>query len=58
MKIFDITEGLQYEYYSTCENCGMQHLILTQKDSFPEYEIEVYVKCRCGDYVEFILPVN
>lgn len=52
-----IKEWARYEYENTCE-CGKVHKVLTQEDSFPEYHTEVYVYCDCGQYVEFVLPVN
>lgn len=52
-----IREWNRYEYKKTCE-CGKIHTILTQEDSFPEYHTDIYVLCECGQYVDFLLPVN
>ncbi len=57
MKINDIPEDLRVEYKAKCD-CGKVHTILSQRDSFPEYETEIYLLCECTEYVEFILPVN
>jgi hypothetical protein len=58
MKIDDITQAYRSEYHKTCECCGLDQLILTQKDNFPEYETEIYLQCQCGEFIEFTLPVN
>ncbi len=52
-----INEWDRYEYKNTC-SCEKIHTILTQEDDFPEYHTKVYVHCDCGQYVEFVLPVN
>lgn len=54
----DISQGSQYSYEETCSLCEMKHLILTQDNNFPEYDTNVYLQCVCGNFVEFILPVN
>lgn len=46
------------EYRQTCPVCDLETLVLSQKDDFPEYQTEVYVQCVCGEFLEFILPVN
>jgi len=38
--------------------CGNEIEVSTQKDECPEYHTTIYVKCSCGESVEFILPVN
>ena len=58
MKIDDIPEGLRFSYTCTCSFCGLIQEILTQRHNFPEYETEIYLSCQCGEYIEFILPVN
>jgi hypothetical protein len=58
MNIDEIWEHHRYEYVQTCPTCTMEMKVLTQKDSFPEYHTEIYVQCQCGEYLEFILPVN
>jgi len=57
MKYGEISTGNRCEYEKICI-CGNKHRILTQRDNFPEYETEIYLLCECGEYVEFILPVN
>ena len=57
MKFEDITDGCNYEYNESCD-CGKNHCVLTQYGNFSEYYTDVYVKCDCGQYVWFDLPVN
>lgn len=58
MDFDDIDEINRYEYVQECPCCTMDCKILTQEDSKPEYYTYVYVKCRCGEYLQFELPVN
>lgn len=44
-------------YKEQCE-CGAVIEVVTQKDNNPEYYTTVLVKCTCGRYVDFSLPVN
>jgi len=46
------------EYVQTCVYCGLEQVILTQQNNFCEYETEIYLECQCGEFIEFILPVN
>lgn len=57
MRLDEIPSGLRYEYGKICD-CGRAYSVLTQKNDFAEYETEIYLLCSCGEYVEFILPVN
>lgn len=57
MNLEDISIGRRTEYRKTCPICMIETLILSQRDDFAEYETDIYVEC-CGDYLEFILPVN
>lgn len=54
----NIPKGLQCEYEKTCSTCLLTSLILSQHDDFPEYHTEIYLQCTCGEFLEFILPVN
>lgn len=47
-----------FGYAEICPSCKKEHLVETQKDDHPEYYTSIYVKCDCGDFVEFELPVN
>lgn len=58
MQISNIQEHDRYKYSQTCLVCEMECVVLTQKDSFPEYYTNVYVQCSCGEYLHFELPVN
>jgi len=58
MNIDDICEGDRYEYEEECPCCGLTQQLLTQKDDFPEYYTYVYLRCQCGEYIQFELPVN
>lgn len=53
-----IYEANRFEYKETCENCGKITSVWTQQDDSPEYVTHVFLKCQCGDYIKFILPVN
>lgn len=44
-------------YQSDCE-CGKTMIVSTQRDNFPEYETEVFIKCECERWIYFELPVN
>lgn len=57
MKIDDIPTGLRHEYHVKCI-CGKIFTALTKISNDPEYETEIFIKCDCGEYVEFNLPVN
>jgi len=58
MNLEDIRKWRRNEYIQACDLCGLNQKILTQEDSFPEYHTEIYLQCQCGNYIEFILPVN
>ena len=46
------------EYTENCQSCGEERTVYTQADRDPEYYTAVFVKCSCGNYVKFRLPVN
>jgi len=48
----------EWLYKESCKYCGKEHIICTQRDDSPEYYTDVYIKCSCGKFVEFNLPVN
>lgn len=54
----EISKGNQTEYTQRCPTCTMEMLILTQNADCQEYDTEIYVQCQCGEFLEFILPVN
>jgi len=54
----EIKLGYTYEYTKECPCCGLKQEILTQQDDRPEYYKEIYLKCQCGEFIEFVLPVN
>jgi hypothetical protein len=58
MNIDELPEYRRSEYRQECPICSMEMLILSQKDSFPEYYTDIYVMCQCGAFLEFSLPVN
>ena len=58
MKLEEIPKYTRVEYIKTCDVCDMDQKILTKRDDCPEYETEIYLKCQCGNFIEFILPVN
>lgn len=58
MKAKEVYDGYRQEYKETCPLCKREQLILTQRNNFPEYHTEIYLQCQCGEFIEFILPVN
>lgn len=58
MKLEEITQGYRHEYLKVCSCCGLEQKILTQDNHLPEYETEIYLVCVCGEFIEFVLPVN
>lgn len=57
MKFEEINEWDRYPFEVICA-CQKVHTVFTQEDSFPEYHTHIYIKCSCGEYIEFNLPVN
>jgi hypothetical protein len=55
--IYDFGGECAQQYENTCK-CGKLIEVSTRKDNCPEYRTDVYVRCECGESVEFILPVN
>lgn len=47
-----------FQYQSECDQCNKSIIVETQKDDDPEYYAYVYVKCDCGGFTKFELPVN
>lgn len=60
MKQDDVRMLWDTEYKETCSVCGNIQSVITQDGmKVSEYTTTVYVKCAiCGDWIEFILPVN
>lgn len=58
MYIEEIPEEDRYEYTVYCETCCIFQQILTQKIENTHCNTHVYLKCNCGDYLLFILPVG
>lgn len=56
-RMYDFDKECAQTYTKICE-CGEKIEVSTQEDNNPEYYTYVYVKCKCGKSVEFILPVN
>lgn len=57
MKFEEIPEFLKHEYSQECPCCLMTTIILTQH-GIGEYQTEVFIRCPCGEFLEFSLPVN
>jgi len=55
--MYDFGGMFAQTYEEECE-CGRTIKVSTQEDDRPEYTTEVYVKCKCGSSVSFVLPVN
>lgn len=58
MQLEEIPIDKRYEYNKVCPCCEKEHIVLTKESDFPEYETEVYIQCECGEWIEFVLPVN
>ena len=54
----ELPEYENNEYVEHCDNCGERHSMFTQSDNCPEYYTQVALRCPCGEYVMFNLPVN
>ncbi len=57
MDFKDIPLGQRYEFSFPC-CCGKTYDFLTQKYDAPEYYVEIYLLCACGEYVKLFFPVN
>lgn len=57
IEMYDFGGEFSQVYKNKCK-CGKTHKVSTQQDSNPEYYIDIFVKCDCGDSVVFTLPVN
>lgn len=55
MKYEEIPESFKKEYKEIC-TCGNQHIILTEISG--DYTTFVYIKCECGNFIEFELPCD
>jgi len=58
MKLEEILKTYRHEYKADCDICELTQTVLTKESNYPEYETQVYLQCQCGNYLEFILPVN
>lgn len=55
--IHDFGGWFAQTYQEKCV-CGNITEVSSQNDDNTEYQISVFVKCQCGESVEFLLPVN
>ena len=55
---YDFGGNAAQTYKETCSKCGNIQEVSTQEDNEPEYHTDVFVKCRCGNSIKFILSVN
>jgi len=55
--MYDFNEEFAQTYKERCE-CGEVIEVSTQQEQNPEYHTNVFVKCKCGKSVCFLLPVN
>ena len=56
--LYDFGSDFAQTYKAACERCGREVEISTQRDIYPEYYTEIFVRCQCGASVRFELPVN
>ena len=57
MNSYDFGGRAAQTYTKVCD-CGRTIDVSTQQDRYPEYTTLIFVKCVCGNSVEFKLPVN
>ena len=55
--IYDFDGEYAETFQKKC-SCGEIILVSTQKDNYPEYYTDIFIKCKCGKSVKFELPVN
>ncbi len=53
----EIPTGWRVEYFKECPCCSIETIVLTQGGE-GEYKTEIFIRCTCGEYLEFNLPVN
>lgn len=58
MKFEELGESDRYSYVKKCPCCELDQVVFTQQDSYPEYYTNIYLRCQCGEYIHFELPVN
>ena len=58
MKFEQIPRAMRENYTEICPCCGYYNTILTCDAKEAIHEAEVYMQCHCGEWLEFILPVN
>lgn len=47
------------EYVEKCDECGNEVSLISQSYSTcSEYEVEVFIECKCGNHVKFNVSVN
>ncbi len=56
--MYDFEGSSAQTYEEVCEKCGNTVEVSTQEDRRPEYYTEVFVRCKCGESIQFVLPVN
>lgn len=57
MRLKQIDVGLRFAYRNKC-TCGEAHEVLTQNNDDPEYYTDIFIPCKCGEYVKIVIPVN
>lgn len=57
MKLEEVPEYDRNAYTETCR-CGYKQTVYSQADNYAEYVTNVFVECRCGEVIKFVLPVN
>ena len=58
MKESELDKYDNHPYVMYCTECGQKHEVRTQSNGSAEYMTDIYIKCSCGDFVKFELPVN
>lgn len=58
MNIEDIPIYARVPIEKICEICQCTQKILCSDSQVAEYEKEIWLQCTCGNFIEFIIPVN
>ena len=56
--MYDFDGSYAQTYKEVCDKCGNIIEVSTQADRNPEYYTEVFIRCKCGESIPFVLPVN
>lgn len=57
MEIKEISDDLKSKstYIKKCLGCGEEYKIISRKELEPTYYIKKYLKCSCGEFLQFVV---